>query len=50
VGCAREGRKKGGGAPAVPTHEDRAAMARGQRRPMVTGVGALSAVSVVTAW
>jgi hypothetical protein len=45
---ACEGRKKGGGAPVVPTREDRAATARGQRRPTVIGTGALSAMSIVT--
>jgi hypothetical protein len=47
---ARKGRKKGGGAPAVPTREDRAATARGRRRPVVIGAGTLSAVSTVTVW
>jgi hypothetical protein len=45
-----EGRKKGGGAPAVPTREDRAATAWGRRRPTVTGTSALSTMSAVTAW
>jgi hypothetical protein len=44
---AREG-GEGGGALAVPTHKDRAATAWGRRQPVVTGVSALSAVSVVT--
>jgi hypothetical protein len=46
---ACEGRKKGGGAPAVPTCEYRAATAQGRRRPMMIGAGALYAMSTITA-